>query len=82
MVARELGMSPANLNNYISEIAQKLDVFGADGIIDRAFELGLLAVVDKRETTQESPSEAETAVSKSDEDEVDHSSQDRPEIAE
>jgi hypothetical protein len=49
MVARDLGMSPANLNNYISEIAQKLDVFGADGIIDRAFELGILAVIDKKE---------------------------------
>lgn len=49
IVARELGMSPANLNNYISEIAHKLGVYGADGIIDRAFELGLLAVVEEKE---------------------------------
>jgi hypothetical protein len=52
-------MSPANLNNYISEIAQKLDVFGVDGIIDRAFELGLLSVVEKRETVPASTSKVE-----------------------
>lgn len=65
VVARELGMSPANLNNYISEIAQKLDVFGAEGIIDRAFELGLLSVVDKvdkKEGTQVDRTEEAEAV--------------------
>ena len=48
-------MSPANLNNYISEIAHKLGVYGADGIIDRAFELGLLAVVDEKAPQLEAP---------------------------
>lgn len=64
IVARELGMSPANLNNYISEIAQKLDVFGVDGIIDRAFELGLLSVVEKKESAQDARDEVDAVITK------------------
>jgi DNA-binding NarL/FixJ family response regulator len=72
IVARELGMSPANLNNYISEIAQKLDVFGADGIIDRAFELGILAVIDKKENTPAVRNELEMAATTVDEEDTSH----------
>lgn len=82
IVAEELGMSPANLNNYISEIAQKLDVFGVDGIIDRAFELGLLSVVEKRETTQVLPSKVENVTVTSIEVDEDQRPEDNAEVTE
>lgn len=47
VLARELQISPANLNNYISEIAQKLEVYGVDGIIERSYELGLLGAIEQ-----------------------------------
>ncbi len=46
VLAQELRISPANLNNYISEIAQKLGVFGVDGIVERSYEVGILGAVD------------------------------------